>query len=75
MPSKSEKQAKTMRAAAHSKEFAKKVGIPQDVAKEFVDADKKKAEEEKKQGKGKAKPSKESHTASSSLSYRYGREV
>lgn len=75
MPSKSEKQARTMRAASHSKEFAKKVGIPQDVAKEFVDADKKKAEEDKKKDKSKGKPSKESHAASSSLSYRYGREV
>lgn len=72
MPSKSEKQAKTMRAAAHSKEFAKKVGIPQDVAKEYVEADKKKKEADKK---GKTTTSKESHDASSSLSYRYGREV
>jgi hypothetical protein len=29
-----------MRAAAHNKEFAKKAGIPQSVAKEFNDADK-----------------------------------
>lgn len=42
MPSKSKKQAKTMRAAAHDKKFAKKVGIKQSVAKHFVDADKKK---------------------------------
>jgi hypothetical protein len=28
-----------MRAAAHDKKFAKKVGIPQKVAKEFVKAD------------------------------------
>lgn len=42
MPSKSEKQKKLMRAAAHSEEFAKKVGIKQEIAKEFVDADKKK---------------------------------
>ena len=40
MPSVSEKQARTMRAAAHSPEFAKKVGIPVKVAKEFVAADK-----------------------------------
>ncbi len=45
MPSKSEKQARTMRAAAHDPEFAKKMGIDQDVAKEFVEADKKKAEQ------------------------------
>lgn len=61
MPSKSEKQAKTMRAAAHSPEFAKKVGIPIDVAKEFVDADKKKKE------KGKKKVAKEDHTATASI--------
>lgn len=42
MPSKSAKQARTMKAAAHDKGFAKKVGIPQKVAKEFVAADKKK---------------------------------
>lgn len=42
MPSKSEKQARTMRAAAHDKEFADRMGIDQDVAKEFVEADKKK---------------------------------
>ena len=30
-----------MRAAAHSKKFAKKMGIPQGVAEEFVQADKK----------------------------------
>lgn len=40
MPSKSKKQARTMRAAAHDKEFADRMGIPQDVAKEFVEADK-----------------------------------
>ncbi len=40
MPSKSEKQKRTMRAAAHDEKFAKKVGIPQEVAKEFESADK-----------------------------------
>ena len=40
MPSKSAKQARTMAAAAHSPAFAKKVGIPQKVAKEFNKADK-----------------------------------
>ena len=40
MPSKSAKQARTMRAAAHDKGFASKVGIPQKVAKEFTKADK-----------------------------------
>jgi hypothetical protein len=42
MPSKSAKQARTMRAAAHDKAFAKKMGIPQKVAREFVKADKSK---------------------------------
>lgn len=40
MPSKSEKQARTMAAAAHNPKFAKKVGIPVDVAKDFNKADK-----------------------------------
>lgn len=42
MPSKSAKQARTMRAAAHNPAFAKKVKIPQAVAREFVAADKRK---------------------------------
>ena len=40
MPSTSKKQARLMAAAAHSKEFAKKVGVPKKVAKEFNKADK-----------------------------------
>jgi hypothetical protein len=40
MPSKSAKQARTMAAAAHNPKFAKKVGIPPGVAKEFNRADK-----------------------------------
>lgn len=51
MPSKSEKQARTMRAAAHDPEFAKKMGIDQEVAKEFVEADKKKAEQSSEEHK------------------------
>lgn len=39
MPSKSTKQARTMRAAAHDPQFAKKMGIPQKVAREFEAAD------------------------------------
>ena len=39
MPSKSVKQARTMAAAAHNPAFAKKVGIPVPVAKEFNKAD------------------------------------
>jgi hypothetical protein len=42
MPSKTPKQAKLMRAAAHNPDFAKKVGVPLKVAKEFVAADKRK---------------------------------
>lgn len=44
MPSKSEAQAKLMRAVAHSPEFAKKVGVPQSVGKEYNDADKAKSQ-------------------------------
>lgn len=39
MPSVSKKQARTMQAAAHNPAFAKKMGIPQKVAKEFTLAD------------------------------------
>lgn len=39
MPSTSKKQARTMAAAAHDPAFAKKVGIPQTVAREFFNAD------------------------------------
>ena len=41
MPSTSAKQAKFMRAVAHSPKFAKKVGVPQSVGKDFSMADKK----------------------------------
>jgi hypothetical protein len=40
MPSKSKKQHNFMEAIAHSEKFAKKVGIPQSVGKDFVEADK-----------------------------------
>ena len=43
MPSKSPQQHRFMEAAAHNPEFAKKAGIPQNVAKEFVAADEKAA--------------------------------
>jgi hypothetical protein len=39
MPSTSSKQARTMAGAAHDPAFAKKMGIPQSVAKEFNRAD------------------------------------
>lgn len=41
MPSKSKKQAKLMAAVAHNPKFAKKVGIPQSVGREFNNADQK----------------------------------
>lgn len=47
MPSKSVKQARTMAAAAHNPSFAKKIGIPQKVAKEFNRADAKKPKKSK----------------------------
>jgi hypothetical protein len=43
MPSKTPKQARTMRAAAHNPAFAKKAGIPQNVARDYAAADKGKA--------------------------------
>lgn len=39
MPSKSPKQARMMAAVAHNPAFAKKVGVPQKVGKEFNQAD------------------------------------
>ena len=47
MPSTSDKQKKFMRAVAHSPEFAKKVGVSQDVGKEFEAADKAKDSKKK----------------------------
>jgi hypothetical protein len=40
MPSKSKAQHKLMEAVAHNDKFAKKVGIPQSVGKDFAEADK-----------------------------------
>jgi hypothetical protein len=42
MPSTSPKQARFMNAVAHDKKFAEKADVPQEVGKEFNDADKKK---------------------------------
>lgn len=39
MPSKSPAQARLMAAAAHNPAFARKVGVPQKVAREFNRAD------------------------------------
>lgn len=41
MPSTSKKQANFMQAVANNPKFAKKVGVPKSVGKEFVAADKK----------------------------------
>lgn len=43
MPSKSPAQRRLMAAVAHNPKFAKKVGIPQSVGKEFNEADKRRA--------------------------------
>jgi hypothetical protein len=40
MPSKSPAQARMMAAAAHDPAFAKRVGVPQSVAREYNQADK-----------------------------------
>jgi hypothetical protein len=40
MPATSEKQKRLMDAAAHNKTFAKKVGVPQNVAKEYSEKSK-----------------------------------
>ena len=42
MPSVSKAQQRTMAAAAHDKAFAKRMEIPQSVAREFVRADRSK---------------------------------
>lgn len=44
MPSSTPKQKRTMAGAAHDPAFAKKVGIPQSVAKKFNRADQGKSE-------------------------------
>ena len=49
MPSNTEKQKRFMAAVANSPEFAKKVGVPQSVGKDFAAADKKKEDEEDKE--------------------------
>ena len=54
MPSKSTKQRKMMSAAAHNPSFAKKVRIPQRVAKEYHEADRGKYGAKTKSGKRKS---------------------
>ncbi|MDE2106424.1 MAG: hypothetical protein KGL39_54920 [Patescibacteria group bacterium] len=53
MPSKSPAQARMMAAAAHNPKFAKKVGVPPAVAKEFNRADSGTGILRKKKPKGK----------------------
>lgn len=48
MPSSSKKQHEFMQAVSHSPEFAKKVGVSQEVGKEFTKADKKAGKYKKK---------------------------
>ena len=55
MPSKSAKQRRTMQAAAHDPEFARRMGIPQSVAKEFVEADQAKSRSKKSKSRSKEK--------------------
>ena len=55
MPSKSKSQRRMMAAAAHDPEFAKKVGVPQSVAKEFNEADTGKPAPKKEKVKAKSK--------------------
>lgn len=55
MPSKSDKQAKLMAAAAKNPAFAKTAGVPQKVAKEFHSADKNTKFKSPKVGAGRAK--------------------
>ncbi len=52
MPSKSPKMARMMAGAAHDPAFAKKVGVPQAVAKEFNKADAKTGILRKKKSSG-----------------------
>ena len=52
MPSKSPQQHRFfMEAAAHNPEFAKRAGIPRNVAKEFVAADKKATKKKTSKGR------------------------
>lgn len=69
MPSKTPKQASTMRAACHNADVSKKTGIPQKVACEFVAADKRAKEHQKQHdryaGKRPAHESITTHTSAS----------
>jgi hypothetical protein len=62
MPSVSKKQEKFMRAVANSPKFAKKVGVPQSVGKEFQMKDKE-GKMMKKEGRGMAKADLQKHAS------------
>ena len=53
MPSKSKKQHDMMEGASHDKKYAKEMGVPQKVAKEYTDADKKSGKYKSKKNKSK----------------------
>ena len=55
MPAVSKKQEKLMQAVAHNPEFAKKVGVPQKVGKEFTMKKYNEGGMMKKEGRGMAK--------------------
>lgn len=59
MPAKSQAQNRLMQAAAHDPEVAKKVGVPQSVAREFASSTQSaKGLPERKGDEGKHKPKK-----------------
>jgi hypothetical protein len=72
MPSTSPKQARTMQAAKHNPEFAKKMGIPQSVASEFVAADERKDAKTKKRSPS-AAPKPMPHQIAKTPTHGYGR--
>lgn len=56
MPSKTKKQARFMQIAAHDPEFAKKAGVPVNVAREYAAVDERKKGYASERRKGKATP-------------------
>jgi len=71
MPSRTKKQARTMAMAAHDAGMAKKMGIPQGVAREYNRADEKSGMT-KKMGKGKGVRKKKRMKASDRVARRLG---
>ena len=55
MPSKSKAQHNFMEMVAHNPKAAKRVGVPQSVGRDFVEADKGKASATRPESKSKAK--------------------